>query len=72
MVDLNDFVKVKIFKNILFILYGQKKVPGFWSLCVLPQTRISAFLVFFFLLLWNDVQLQQKLLDWMEFFRAMF
>ena len=45
----------------LMVILG-KKVSGFWSLRVSPQNRASAFLAFFFFLLWNDVQLQPGIL----------
>ena len=34
--------------------------------------RTVVIFYFFFYLLWNDVQLQPKLLDWLEFWRAVF
>ena len=48
-----------------------KEVSGFWSPRALPQSSRSAFLILY-LLLWNDVQLQPKLMHRLEFFRAVF
>ena len=43
-----------------------KEVSGFWSPRSSSQTRASAFFIIF-CLLWNDVQLQLKLLDRLQF-----
>ena len=54
---------------------ANKKVSGFWSPRASPQLRALAFLAvptsyLFIFLLRNDVQLQPKLLDRLEFCRA--
>ena len=53
-------------------LRPKEKVSGFWFPRTWPQTCASAFLIwcYFILVLWNDVQLQPKLLDWLEFCHA--
>ena len=51
-----------------FYTKGQtKQKSSFLSPCALPQSRALAFLM-----LWNDIQLQPKLLDQLEFCRAVF
>ena len=48
------------------IMWGispKKELSGFWSPRTSPQTGTSAFFCFFLFGLWNNVQLQPKLLD---------
>ena len=63
---LNEAPQADLFPFRLFLYHKfycpKKEVSDSWSLRVSPQTCPSAFLVFFYML-WNDVQLEPKLLD---------